>query len=57
MTEHVISIDPARPPAEEPHTGHNRWHEAIEPVLEVDPGDSVVYEMRDTFDGSPERSS
>lgn len=49
--EHVISIDPFKPLAEEPGTGHNRWHEAIEPVVEVDPGDTVVYETRDAFDG------
>jgi formamidase len=49
--EHVIAIDPTRPLAEEPSTGHNRWHEAIEPVLEVEPGDTVVYETRDAFDG------
>jgi formamidase len=49
--EHVISIDPTRPLAEEPQTGHNRWHEAIEPVVEVEPGDTVVYETRDAFDG------
>ena len=49
--EHVISIDPSRPLGEEPATGHNRWHEAIEPVVEVDPGDTVVYETRDAFDG------
>ncbi len=48
--EHVISIDPSRPLAEEPGTGHNRWHEAIEPVVEADPGDTVVYETRDAFD-------
>ena len=49
--EHVISIDPFKPLGEEPGTGHNRWHEAIEPVVEVDPGDTVVYETRDAFDG------
>ncbi len=49
--EHVISIDPFKPLGEEPQTGHNRWHEAIEPVVEVDPGDTVVYETRDAFDG------
>jgi formamidase len=48
--EHVISADPFKPLAEEPGTGHNRWHEAIEPVVEVDPGDTVVYETRDAFD-------
>ena len=49
--EHFIAIDPARPLAEQPETGHNRWHEAVEPVVEVDPGDTVVYETRDAFDG------
>jgi formamidase len=49
--EHVIAIDPLQPLAKEPHTGHNRWHEAIEPLLEVDPGDVVIYETRDAVDG------
>src|ERR671916_793481 len=49
--EHVVSIDPSKPLGQEPGTGHNRWHEAIEPVLEVDPGDTVVFETRDAFDG------
>jgi formamidase len=49
--EHVVSIDPSKPLGEEPGTGHNRWHEAIEPVVEVNPGDTVVYETRDAFDG------
>ena len=31
-SEHVIAIDPSKPLAEQPETGHNRWHEAIEPV-------------------------
>src|SRR5919201_758652 len=49
--EHVISIDPAKALAEEPKTGHNRWPESIEPLLEADPGDTVIYETRDAFDG------
>jgi len=49
--EHVIAIDPSQPLAKEPQTGHNRWHEAIEPVVEVDPGDRVIYETRDAVDG------
>jgi formamidase len=49
--EHVISVDPFKPLSEEPETGHNRWHEAIEPVLEVEQGDTVVFETRDAFDG------
>lgn len=49
--EHVIGIDASKPLRQEPGTGHNRWHEAIEPVAEVEPGDVVVYETRDAFDG------
>jgi formamidase len=48
--EHVIEIDTAKALLEQPETGHNRWHEAIEPLVEVDPGDTVVYETRDAFD-------
>jgi formamidase len=55
--EHVLSIDPSKPLGEEPGTGHNRWHEDIEPVVEVDPGDTVVYETRDAFDGQLNRES
>jgi hypothetical protein len=40
--EHVVSIDPSKPLSEEPGTGHNRWHEDIEPVVEVDPGDGQL---------------
>jgi len=49
--EHVFEIDASKALAEQPETGHNRWHEAIGPVVEVDPGDSVVFETRDAFDG------
>lgn len=55
--EHVISADPFKPLGEEPGTGHNRWHEDIEPVLEVEPGDTVVYETRDAFDAQLNPSS
>jgi formamidase len=55
--EHVISIDPFKPLGEEPSTGHNRWHEAIEPAVEIDPGDTVVYETRDAFDGQLDNRS
>jgi formamidase len=48
--EHVIEIDASRPLVEERRNGHNRWHEAIEPAAEVEPGDTVVYETRDAFD-------
>jgi formamidase len=55
--EHVIAIDPAKPLADQPETGHNRWHEAVEPVLEVELGETVVYETRDAFDGQLNPSS
>jgi formamidase len=48
--EHVIEIDAAKTLLEQPESGHNRWHEEIEPLIEVDPGDTVVYETRDAFD-------
>ncbi|MER3404860.1 MAG: acetamidase, partial [Chloroflexota bacterium] len=48
---HRIAIDPSKPLAAQPETGHNRWHEAVTPVVEVDPGDVVVLETRDAFDG------
>ena len=35
----------------EPRTGHNRWHPGIPPVLRCEPGDEVVLETRDAFDG------
>ena len=54
---HLIAIDPSKPLGEEAETGHNRWHESIEPVVEVDPGDTVVYETRDAVDGQLSPSS
>ena len=48
--EHVVSIDPSKPLVEESGMGQNRWHEAIEPVVEVDSGEAVVYETRDAFE-------
>jgi formamidase len=51
MKTHVVKIDRSKPLAEEPRVGHNRWHEAIPPVVKVQPGDRVVMETRDAFDG------
>src|SRR5215217_4546121 len=48
---HEVWIDRSKTLAEEPQTGHNRWHEAIPPVLRVRPGDRVVLETRDALDG------
>ena len=51
-TRHEARID--REPktlADDAGTGHNRWHPDIPPVLCCDPGDEVVLETRDAFDG------
>jgi len=51
MKTHVVEIDRSRTLAEQPRTGHNRWHEAIPPILTVAEGDRVVLDTRDAFDG------
>jgi formamidase len=51
MTVHEIRIDRAKTLLEEPDTGHNRWHPDIPPVVRCEPGDEVVLETRDAFDG------
>jgi len=48
---HHVRIDRSKTLAEEPNTGHNRWHEAIPPVVTVAPGDRVILETRDALDG------
>ena len=48
---HAIRIDRTKPLAEEPRSGHNRYHPEIEPVLEVGEGEEVVLETRDALDG------
>jgi formamidase len=47
---HRLSVDPLRPLAEQPGKGHNRWHEAIPPALEVEPGEPVALETWDALD-------
>ncbi|TDD51026.1 acetamidase/formamidase family protein [Nonomuraea terrae] len=51
MAVHEIRINPALPLRDEPGTGHNRWHPDIPPVVRCAPGDEVVMETRDAFDG------
>lgn len=51
MKAHVIKIDRSKSLSEEPGSGHNRWHEAIPPILKVNAGDQVVVETRDALDG------
>lgn len=48
---HHVRIDRSKTLSEEPGTGHNRWHEAIPPVVTVAPGDRVILETRDALDG------
>lgn len=51
LQTHEVRIDRSKTLAQEPSTGHNRWHEAIPPILRVQPGDRVVLETRDALDG------
>src|SRR5712692_10448267 len=46
-----ITIDRRKHLDQEPHTGHNRWHPDVTPVIEVEPGEQVVLETRDALDG------
>lgn len=45
-----LTIDRTKRLKDEPHTGHNRWHPDIPPLLEVEPGEEVVLETRDASD-------
>jgi formamidase len=53
---HHIELDPWKPLGQQPGKGHNRWHEAVPPVLEVEPGDRVVMDTLDAFDAAVTRS-
>ncbi|MBI3709513.1 MAG: acetamidase/formamidase family protein [Proteobacteria bacterium] len=47
----VVKIDRSKRLKQEPHTGHNRWHPDIPPIIEIGPGDELVLETRDARDG------
>lgn len=47
----TIKLDLSKRCADEPHKGHNRWHPAIPPALNVDPDETVELQTRDAFDG------
>lgn len=47
----ALRIDRSRRLRDDPGTGHNRWHPDIAPILEVDPGEDVIFETRDASDG------
>lgn len=57
MQTHEIRVDDSVPLANEPGTGHNRWHPDIPPVVHCQPGDEVVIETRDAIDGQFTRKS
>jgi formamidase len=48
---HRIAVDRTRRLCDEPHTGHNRYHPDIAPILEVEDGAAVEFETRDAIDG------
>jgi formamidase len=47
----AVRIDRKKPLAAEPHSGHNRYHPDIAPILEVAEGEEVTLETRDALDG------
>jgi formamidase len=51
MADHHIPVDHACPLAAQPHSGHNRWHPDIPPVVRIASGDRVEIETLDSFDG------
>jgi len=52
-----ITIDRTKHLNEEPHTGHNRWHPDLQPILEVDEGEPLLLQTRDSLDGYLNASS
>jgi formamidase len=47
----TVTIDRTRHLADQPGTGHNRWHPDVAPVVEVEEGEEVALETRDATDG------
>jgi formamidase len=48
---HAVRINRAKRLADEPHSGHNRYHPDIAPVLEIAEGEETILETRDALDG------
>jgi formamidase len=46
-----VEIDRSKRLADQPDTGHNRWHPDIPPILEANEGEEVLLETRDALDG------
>jgi formamidase len=57
MAVREIRVDYARTLAQEPGTGHNRWHPDIPPAVRCEAGDEVILETRDAFDGQMTRDA
>jgi formamidase len=53
----IVEIDRSKSLSEQPNTGHNRWHPAISPILEADPGEEVSLQTRDALDGQFNKNS
>jgi formamidase len=51
MIVHRLEIDPGKSLADQPDSGHNRWHPEIRPRLQVRSGERVIIETRDALDG------
>jgi len=51
MAVREVRIDRSKTLLEEPGTGHNRWHPDIPPAVRCEPGDEVILDTRDAFDG------
>ena len=47
-----VSVDASLSLAQEPGTGHNRWHPDLEPIASVRPGEEITLETRDGLDGA-----
>lgn len=46
-----ITINREKRLHEEPNKGHNRWHPEVVPIIDIDPGESLLIETRDASDG------
>jgi formamidase len=47
----TLRIDRSKHLCDDPHTGHNRWHPDLEPLVEVAEGEEIGIETRDAIDG------
>jgi len=52
-----IELDYSKRCGDEPSKGHNRWHPDIAPAVTADPGEEVLLQTRNAFDGEVTPSS